>query len=107
MEMDWNAMYSVIVFISGLVLYLTLKIPQLRKQAKLGLLLTAYVRDISALLFNKLLHDWFRLSIPDKLDRLKALYDLIESFETMQVNDKTDVNELNKLINDINKGDKI
>jgi hypothetical protein len=92
--LDIGLLESLIVFVGGLLLYVIIRAPDYRKQLKIGLLLFAYVRDISNLLLHKLLGDWKELSIPNKLDRLKAIYDLIESFDTLETHIKdVDVNE--------------
>jgi hypothetical protein len=89
-HLDYDLIYTIIALIGGILLYLIMKVPSARKYAKLGILFSAYVRDIYALLIHKIMNDWKDLSISEVLDILKSLYDLIYSYDLM-------IHENNKL----------
>lgn len=102
--LDVDYIWSIVVFIGGLILYISFKIPDYRKRTKLGLLLYAYIRDISKLLTYKLEVDWDNLSMPEKLDVLKSVYDLIEEISKLKI-DKLNSNvDLTSEIDKINRG---
>jgi hypothetical protein len=87
-QLEYDVYQAIGIIIGSFALYLATKIPSKRKELRLGLLLYAYVRDISSLLIHKLSNDWVDLSIPQKLDMLKGLYDLIMQYDDVIVNGK-------------------
>ena len=77
-------MIDFVTVATGLVsvlVYLAIKNREYRNNIRLGLLIYAYIRDINRLLINRMNVKWSRLSMPDKLDRLKSIYDLIDTFD--------------------------
>lgn len=84
-QLEYDVYSALGIVIGSLLLYVILHFPAKRKELKLGLLIFAYIRDITKLLTFKLLGDWRNLSIPQKLDRLKSIYDVIISFDEIRV----------------------
>lgn len=85
---------TIVLIIGGIILYVAAKIPTVRKQLRIGIFLIVYIKGIMDLLYFKLAHDWRNLSMTVKLDRLKSVYDLIDSFDALIEGDSKEVSEL-------------
>lgn len=70
---------------ASVAIYIIIRNKEYKYNVQLGMLIYAYIRDINKLLVSRLSKNWKDLSMPDKLDRLKAIYDLIDSFDRITV----------------------
>lgn len=77
--------FTATIFVFFGVLYSIHKFYTFLKNVKIGTLLFAFIRDINKLLHVKLMKEWSDLPLTAKLDRLRAIYDLIEQFDSLEV----------------------
>jgi hypothetical protein len=90
LQLEYDLYQAVGIVCASFILYIVFHYRDKRKELKLGLLIFAYIRDINTLLTHKLLNEWINLSIPQKLDMLKSIYDVILSYDDILKGDKTD-----------------
>jgi hypothetical protein len=92
-QLEYDVYQASGIVLASFLLYFVFHYRDKRKEIKLGLLIFAYIRDINALLTKKLLTDWIDLTIPQKLDMLKSIYDVILGYDEVLENDRKGSNE--------------
>lgn len=98
---DYQAyIVSAASFVSLIIVYTAIKLPSAKDKYQVGLLLFAFVRDLNKLLLFLLRNDWYDLPLTQKLDRLKAIYDLILNFDSIKV-EKQNVDPITKTLNEL------
>lgn len=87
------SLFSIGSVIAIVLAQLVLTFYRLYRDRGMGLLLFAFVRDLQKLVKCKLQNEWRDLPLSKKLDRLRSLYDIIDSLEdSLSEVDLDDVN---------------